>query len=132
MNILDRSDRIKIQVIRNDVHGVEMRFIPQDIAIILDNVVSNSTKYNANILKIVLGKDKEAYTIDFIDDGDGVHSGIEDLNELFEFGKGFTMTGTGVGLYHIKDIVEKGLKGTVSIESEPKKGFALHVRFDKR
>lgn len=43
----------------------------------------------------------------------------------------YTLTGTGVGLYHIKDIVEKDLQGTVTIESEPQKGFALHVRFGK-
>lgn len=131
ISILSRSDRMKVQVIRNCVEGVEMKFVPQDVAIILDNVVSNSTKYNANSLIIALGRDKDVYTIDFIDDGDGVNSGIEDLNELFEFGKGFTLTGTGVGLYHIKDIVENGLHGTVNIESEPKKGFTLHVRFSK-
>lgn len=131
MNILNRSDRLKIQVVRSDTEGIEMKFVPQNIAIILDNVVSNSTKYNANELRVLLGKDEKQYTIDFIDDGDGVSSDIADLNELFEFGKGYTLTGTGVGLYHIKDIVEKDLQGTVTIESEPQKGFALHVRFGK-
>ena len=131
MNILNRSDRLKVQVVRSDTEGIEMKFVPQNIAIILDNVVSNSTKYNANELRVLLGKDEKQYTIDFIDDGDGVSSDIADLNELFEFGKGYTLTGTGVGLYHIKDIVEKDLHGTVTIESEPQKGFALHVRFGK-
>lgn len=131
INILNRSDRLKVQVVRSDTEGIEMKFVPQNIAIILDNVVSNSTKYNANELRVLLGKDEKQYTIDFIDDGDGVSSDIADLNELFEFGKGYTLTGTGVGLYHIKDIVEKDLQGTVTIESEPQKGFALHVRFGK-
>ena len=131
MNILNRSDRLKVQVVRSDTEGIEMKFVPQNIAIILDNVVSNSTKYNANELRVLLGKDEKQYTIDFIDDGDGVSSDIADLNELFEFGKGYTLTGTGVGLYHIIDIVEKDLQGTVTIESEPQKGFALHVRFGK-
>ena len=131
MNILNRSDRLKVQVVRSDTEGIEMKFVPQNIAIILDNVVSNSTKYNANELRVLLGKDEKQYTIDFIDDGDGVSSDIADLNELIEFGKGYTLTGTGVGLYHIKDIVEKDLQGTVTIESEPQKGFALHVRFGK-
>ena len=131
MNILNRSDRLTVQVVRSDTEGIEMKFVPQNIAIILDNVVSNSTKYNANELRVLLGKDEKQYTIDFIDDGDGVSSDIADLNELFEFGKGYTLTGTGVGLYHIKDIVEKDLQGTVTIESEPQKGFALHVRFGK-
>lgn len=131
VNILNRSDRIKVEVIRRDADGIEMKFVPQNIAIILDNVVSNSTKYNANELKVILGKDEKQYTIDFIDDGDGVSPDIVDLNELFEFGKGYTLTGTGVGLYHIKDIVEKDLQGTVTIESKPQNGFALHVRFGK-
>lgn len=130
-SILNRSDGLKIQVIRNDQEGFDMKFVPQDIAIVLDNVVSNSEKSNAKYLKIVLDKSAEVFTIDFIDDGDGIDSKIKDLNELFEFGKGFTPTGTGVGLYHIKDIVEKDLRGTVTIESEPQKGFALHVRFSK-
>lgn len=131
INILNRSDRLNVRVVRSDTKGIEMKFVPQNIAIILDNVVSNSTKYNANELRVLLGKDEKQYTIDFIDDGDGVSSDIVDLNELFEFGKGYTLTGTGVGLYHIKDIVEKDLQGTVTIESEPQKGFALHVRFGK-
>lgn len=129
MKILTKADNINIRVVRNDIDGVEMKFVPQNIAIILDNVVSNSTKYHAETLNIVLARDNNDYTIDFIDDGDGVDSSIEDLEELFEFGKGYTATGTGVGLYHIKDIVKKDLHGTVTIESEPQKGFTLHVRF---
>lgn len=131
INILDISDRLRVKVVRNDTEGIEMKFVPQNIAIILDNVVSNSTKYNASELRVLLGNSEKQYTIDFIDDGDGVSSEINDLNDLFEFGKGYTLTGTGVGLYHIKDIVEKDLQGTVTIESEPQKGFALHVRFGK-
>ena len=131
INIFGNSDRLKVHVVRSDTEGIEMKFVPQNIAIILDNVVSNSTKYNANELRVLLGKDEKQYTIDFIDDGDGVSSDVDDLNELFEFGKSYTVTGTGVGLYHIKDIVEKDLQGTITIESEPQKGFALHVRFGK-
>lgn len=58
MNILNRSDRLKVQVVRSDTEGIEMKFVPQNIAIILDNVVSNSTKYNANELRVLLGKDE--------------------------------------------------------------------------
>ena len=46
----------------------------------------------------------------------------------FEFGKGFTSTGTGVGLYHIKDITVNKLNGSVSILSEPDSGFTLQIR----
>lgn len=130
-NILAQDEDIEVEVLRKDEKGVNIRFIPQDIAVILDNVISNSIKYNATLLKIVLNKDGNSYTIDFIDNGDGLDPGIEDVRELFEFGKGYTFTGTGVGLYHIKSIVEEELKGTVDINLEETKGFALRVRFEK-
>lgn len=130
-NILAQEEDIEVEVLRKDKEGVNIRFIPQDIAVILDNVISNSIKYNATLLKIVLNKDGDSYTIDFIDNGDGLDPNIEDERELFEFGKGYTFTGTGVGLYHIKSIVEEELKGTVDINLEETKGFALRVRFKK-
>ena len=127
-NILYCLEKMKIEVIRKDKGNVKKSFNPQDIAIILDNVASNSAKHNATLLNIILGKVNGVLTIDFIDNGDGINRSISDLNELFEFGKSFTTTGTGVGLYHIKNIVENNLKGTVKIESKPKEGFVLHVR----
>ena len=130
-NVLARDEDIEVEVLRKDEKGVNIRFIPQDIAVILDNVINNSVKYNATLLKIVLNKDGDSYAIDFIDNGDGLDDNIEDVSELFEFGKGYTFTGTGVGLYHIKSIVEEELKGTVDINLEETKGFALQVRFKK-
>lgn len=130
-NVLAQDEDIEIQILREDRKDFIIRFIPQDIAVILDNVVSNSIKYNATILKIILNNDEDFCTIDFIDNGDGLNPNIEDTSELFEFGKGYTYTGTGVGLYHIKNIVEEELKGTVDIKSEQTKGFTLHVRFKK-
>lgn len=129
-NVLAQDEEIKIEIQRKDEKGVNLRFIPQDIAVVLDNIISNSTKFNATLIKIILNKENEFYTIDFIDNGDGLDPRIEDVSELFEFGKGYTFTGTGVGLYHIKSIVEKELKGTVRI-IEDTKGFDLQVRFKK-
>ncbi|MDO5155972.1 MAG: sensor histidine kinase [Eubacteriales bacterium] len=130
-NVLAQNEDIKVEVLREDENGVIVRFVPQDIAVILDNVISNSIKYNATLLKIVLNRDGDFYTINFIDNGDGLEPNIEDVSELFEFGKGYTFTGTGVGLYHIKSIVEEELKGTVDINLEETKGFDLMVRFKK-
>lgn len=70
-------------------------------------------------------------SIEFSDNGDGINSSVENVDELFEFGKGYTSTGTGVGLYHIKDIIVNKLDGEVSIVSEPKNGFSLYVRLRK-
>jgi len=45
--------------------------------------------------------------------------------EIFEFGKSYTKKGTGVGLYHIKQIVES-MCGAVSLIYQDK-GFGLRI-----
>ena len=102
-------------------------FVPQDMAIILDNVISNSVKARATILEVVMQYMKGEAIISFIDNGRGLTKSISDVNELFQFGKGFTVSGTGIGLYHIKDIVEHKMNGTVTIDQTVKQGFCLRL-----
>jgi len=106
----------------------EMRFAPQDISVILENVLSNSLKHNAKNIYIDMYKENGEAIIDLRDDGDGIADEVSDVNELFEFGKSYTSTGTGVGLYNIKQIVEEIWKGTVEIVNNGAKGFCLQIR----
>lgn len=106
-------------------------FVPQDIAIILDNILSNSNKAHANIVEVVMRNENEVATINFIDNGRGLTKSITNVNELFQFGKGFTASGTGIGLYHVKDIIENKMHGSVVIDQSVKKGFCLSVRLQK-
>lgn len=120
-------ENIDIQI--DDAGSVySIDFAPQDIAIILDNILSNSNKAHATVLEVVMRNGKDAATINFIDNGRGLTKSITDVNELFQFGKGFTMSGTGIGLFHVKDIIENRMHGTVSINQSIKKGFCLSVR----
>ena len=57
----------------------------------------------------------------------GISPKVKDVNELFEFGKSYTESGTGIGLYHVKDIVENHLNGEVTI-NKLAKGFELQIR----
>lgn len=129
--ILDRHHEISIipKILNNSEYIT--RFAPQDIVIIIDNVLSNSIKHKAKSLTVTMSCSNKTACIDFIDDGIGVSPSVKDLDELFEFGKGYTLNGTGVGLYHIKEIVSKNMKGTVTITSQPKNGFSLHIRINK-
>lgn len=123
-------ENIDIQIDDADsVYSID--FVPQDIAIILDNILSNSNKAHATVLEVVMRNGKDAATINFIDNGKGLTKSITDVNELFQFGKGFTMSGTGIGLFHVKDIIENRMHGTVSIDQSVKKGFCLSVRLKK-
>lgn len=129
--ILVRNQEIDVETKIVENCDFQIRFVPQDIIIIIDNIVNNSVKHKAKKVQIILASDESQAKIDFIDDGRGIDSNIVDVDELFEFGKGFTQTGTGVGLYHIKDIVVNKLQGTVKIDSEPGKGFTLQIRINK-
>jgi len=126
--VLYRNEEIKVEPVILDKAFFQTRFVPQDIVIIIDNIISNSIKHGANCLKIIMRNDINGVQIDFIDDGNGIDPQIKNLDELFEFGKGYTATGTGVGLYHVKDIVVNKLYGNIKIISAPKKGFTLQIR----
>ena len=58
-------------------------------------------------------------------------SKITDVDSLFEFGKGYTENGSGVGLYHVKEIVERELEGFVQIDAKYNKGFKLTIGIGK-
>ena len=108
-----------------------IRFAPQNIAVVLENILSNSQKANATCLSFHLYEDDSYYCIDAVDNGnDNKWRKVPDLNSLFEFGKGYTQTGSGVGLYHIKDIVES-MQGTVEINDKNTTGFELNMRIKK-
>lgn len=127
-NILKQYEDIKVHVNNHDSDVFVIGFVPQDISIILDNVISNSIKAKANNLFINTYVENEHARIDIVDDGRGLDKNITNIEELFEFGKGYTDIGTGVGLYHIKDIVENNMHGTVSINKDIEKGFELQIR----
>lgn len=68
------------------------------------------------------------YCIDIIDDSNGIDPNAN-ANDLFDFGKSYTKYGTGVGLFHVKQIVDE-MDGKISINTDRKGGFELQMRFD--
>ena len=73
-----------------------------------------------------MGLEGEYAIIDFIDDGKGLEPSAN-INEIFAFGKSYTASGIGVGLFHIKSIVEEQMNGSVGVIPS-NKGFHLQVR----
>ena len=126
---MGKTDDINIKVINQHADHFITMFSPQDIVIILDNIVSNSikTEHKASQLDIIMYMEDNTANIIFKDNGLGLNERIEDINSLFDFGISYTASGTGVGLFHIKEIVEKNLKGTVKINNVSS-GFELQIR----
>ncbi|WP_339260191.1 ATP-binding protein [Paenibacillus sp. FSL R5-0713] len=126
--VLTKYTNIKVLASIDKNISYNTRFSSQDVAVILENVISNSIKYQADILNIRMYKEGESYVIDLFDNGIGLDAKIVDVDELFDFGKSYSVGGTGVGLYHVKEITKKKLNGNVEIKKGLEKGFGLQIR----
>ncbi len=105
---------LRIYFINNQSSKVEKKFRPLEITMMIDNFVNNSIKAEATKLEFVIKKRSGVLFIDVIDNGIGIKEDIKD--KIFDFGSS-TTNGSGIGLYHIKDIVEK-LDGTIELSKE--------------
>lgn len=120
------SARLQIRV-ENDHPGLKLRFKPIDASIIIDNLVSNSRKAKASWIKFQLSPaDKNALSIRVTDNGRGVTTG-GDKDRIFEMG--YTTTqGSGLGLYHVRQVLGE-MGGTIELEeSVPGKGASFLIR----
>jgi len=120
------SARLQIRV-ENDHPGLKLRFKPIDASIIIDNLVSNSRKAKASWIKFQLSPaDKNTLSIRVTDNGRGVTTG-GDKDRIFEMG--YTTTqGSGLGLYHVRQVLGE-MGGTIELEeSAPGKGASFLIR----
>lgn len=103
-----------------------MKFRPMEIAIILDNLISNSKKAQANEVKISVESAGENY-IDILvqDDGKGIKK--ETIKNIFDLAY-TTTSGSGLGLYQVKNIMEE-MNGGISYVSGIKGGAGFELRF---
>lgn len=113
-----------------DSNGVALnrRFAPFDVAVLVENMVSNAKKNGATCLTISCedGSKRDTVVISISDDGPGIDNRRVDPKRLFE--KGYTGnrsgTGSGLGLYHARQVAEE-LGGSLVLDpardtSEPR------------
>ncbi len=105
---------LRIYFINNQGVKVEKVFRPLEITMMIDNFVNNSIKAEATKLDFIIKKRNGILFIDVIDNGIGIQENIK--NRIFDFGVTNT-NGSGIGLYHIRDIVGK-LDGTIKLSEE--------------
>jgi signal transduction histidine kinase len=105
---------------------------PEEIEIILNNLISNAIKYNKNggQVDIDLSENDEKIIISVRDTGIGINE--EDKSELFKDffriknPKTRNITGSGLGLSIVKKIVDLN-NGKIDVFSEPDKGTEFRV-----
>ena len=84
-----------------------------DLSVVLDNLISNSAKADANQLHVTFRNDENRIIIDFSDNGIGVNLDEYNPEDLFEEGVTNRSGGSGIGLSTIKRTMKKQLKGDV-------------------
>jgi len=118
---------IDIQFLSNNINFVKT-FEPIELCTALDNILSNSRKKKATKVIFEFFKNNNKINLSIKDVGKSLDSSISDYNLIFE--EGITTTkGSGLGLSHVKRIVEGSLKGTIKYNPEYKQGFELIITF---
>lgn len=114
-----------------DNKAFDCKFDASSIGVILDNISSNAIKAGATKLYISLEEVQKYVEITFTDNGIGLDNDI-DIDLLFEWGvsNNVIQKGFGIGLYHIKQLVEE-MKGTVTIDNTYRDGFRLVVKLKR-
>lgn len=103
-------------------------FRPIELIIILDNLLNNSIKAKSTKVEIKWNKVSEnEIELHLIDNGTGISN--ENLLKIFE--PRFTTTdGSGLGLYHTKDVIEK-MGGEIIVNNNLKQGVEFVLKFKK-
>ncbi len=100
---LSSSRRINIQY-ELESSSFETTFSPVDISILVENFVDNSYKKGAETIKFIIWTEDTKLILEIKDDGKSIDEDIAG----YIFDLGFSTTGgSGIGLYHVKEIIEK-------------------------
>lgn len=107
--------------VQPDGRRFQRAFRPIEVGIVIDNLVTNAAKARARNILFVLqvGKGpKPRLSITIADDGIGWHTSFVPIERAVE--KGVTTTdGSGLGLFHVKQVVEGRLGGFVELLPDP-------------
>ncbi|MDI6778073.1 MAG: sensor histidine kinase [Patescibacteria group bacterium] len=107
----------------------------EKIDLVLDNLLENAIKYTPPGRKVNLKLDYEGKKVKIIVSDTGIGIPRNQLNRVFtKFFRGenallFQTSGTGLGLYMAKNIIDRHC-GTISVESEENKGTTFTITLD--
>ncbi len=123
--------RINRELLNVKIHTPEkfdfnIKFNPIDMIIVLDNLISNSAKHGASMVELTWSKTSHYIELSFKDDGKGISDNI--MENIFDFGFTTSRRGSGMGLYHVKEIIES-LKGKIKVNNKISKGVEFIISF---
>ncbi len=134
-NVYKEYDHLKInkQLLNIEIkpfnEAFVMRFRPLEIIFVLDNLLSNSFKAQSkNVILTWVKNNDNTISFNIADDGIGIND--DALNKIYEFG--FTTTdGSGIGLYHVRDIIVNKMKGKITVNNKLDKGVEFTIEVNR-
>lgn len=126
VSILSGTKRTRIKV-NNHHPGMTARFNPMDVSIVVENMISNAKKANAReIVFEIAGQNGKAVQVNVADNGDGL-SRDTDPKRIFEMGYTTAPTGSGLGLYHVRQVLGE-MKGSIELDDDHEgRGMAFKI-----
>lgn len=117
---------LRVNVVNKVNELFELKLSRVEMSILIDNIISNANKAQATHLEVVIEKIKgNTLRISFIDDGGGLSKKLDNPEAMFAMGV-TTTSGSGLGLYHCREIVNR-MGGRISaIPAEPK-GMEIRI-----
>ena len=107
--------------------GLEFQcmFSPFDLAVVVDNLIDNARKARAHNINFSTRKSKNKKNIEMkvVDDGVGLDSWCLDPAKIFEKHYSATVGGTGLGLYHVSQVLTD-MGGKIDLDSTQDAGRA--------
>lgn len=114
---------LKVEIAECNQHFI-MRFIPIEIIIVLENLLRNSYDAGADTAYISWEFDHKPIMV-YRDNGKGIKSSI--LDRIFDY-RFSTTGGGGLGMCHIKDIVQN-MNGNIIVNNQLDKGVEFKISF---
>lgn len=108
----------------------EMKFKPIEISIVFDNLLNNSKKAGAKEVTVTMNKvGSDSLEVKFKDNGKGFSTEVKAIEDVFR--KGFTTTtGSGLGLYHVSQIIH-AMNGSITARPAETGGAEFIIRINR-
>jgi len=99
-------------------------FPPVDLVVVVDNLMDNARKHGARQLKMTARQSRRGKVEVLVsDDGRGLDEDRVDPRKIFEKGYSSTEGGTGLGLFHVRQVLQK-MGGAIELDPNRDRGRA--------
>jgi len=119
-------EMLNVSIFSPEDFEFKIKFNPIDVVIVLDNLISNSLKHSASAIKLTWSRADNKTKLSFVDNGSGIDDTI--INNIFDFGFTTSRRGSGIGLYHVKEIISK-LNGKIEVNNNISQGVEFIISF---